>query len=125
MKAITTLLAAALMCILTACSTTTVNYEGEYVLLEFASLPADHETPITLSISGDQLSGKGPINRWNGKLDGDQIGLLISTKMAGPAELMQLESQLLRAITNSTIQLNGDKLDIIQEDLVVARFIRQ
>ncbi len=68
-------------------------------------LPDDQQ--LNMEINDGRISGKGPVNSWNGPLNEDSIGLVISTRMAGPPELMNREQLLLSIINNGEIDFEG------------------
>lgn len=82
-----------------------VSIEGEEVA---SILPGGARTP-TLQFSDDGgLSGFAGVNRISGSLDTEKlitgkwsIGPMVSTKMAGPPELMALEQRILSALESA------------------------
>lgn len=82
-----------------------VSIEGE----DTASLLPDGAKAPTLQFSDEgRLSGFAGVNRFSGSLDTEKlisgkwdVGQVVSTKMAGPPELMALEQRILSALDSA------------------------
>ncbi|ADE54787.1 META domain-containing protein [Coraliomargarita akajimensis] len=119
----------ALALIVTGCKTSSepeepVSFDGSYELIEVAGISENPDAKVSLTIEGDTVAGNGPINRWNGTLDGNKLGLLITTKMAGPPELMKIEDALLQALTESELSIEGNDLLVMKNGIIAAEFQR-
>jgi heat shock protein HslJ len=90
----------------------------EWTLKEIGGLPVPANSRVSLSIARDgTLSGNAGVNRFNGRARGGdgplQLGPFMSTKMAGPPELMTLESKFLKSLSAATkFERDGDTLRI-------------
>ena len=107
-----------------ACATTSKSIEGNYTLTDLVGYDSLNEAVVSMTITEDRISGKGPINSWNGALEYGEIGVMISTKMAGPPELMQMEMALYAAFTNGSVSSDGDTLKISRDGATAAVFER-
>ena len=71
--------------------------EGDWLVVEIGGEAVDLDAPRTVRFEGDRMSGRVGVNRFTGSftLDGDvlQAGPAASTRMAGPPEMMALESR--------------------------------
>lgn len=93
---------------------------GEYILNTIEGEPYRPEIPLVLTIKEDRISGRGPVNNWSAAIQGNQIGLIMSTKMAGPPELMKEEHRLLTALQNATVEITPEgQLHIHKDNQVV------
>lgn len=98
-----------------------------------ASLPGHAipaEADVTLRVDADRAGGRGGVNRyfasWEstapGKIDFHTIG---STKMAGPAPLMDLETRYFAALDAAdAFRITGDRLELLSQGLTIATFER-
>lgn len=90
----------------------------EWTLKEIGGAPVPANSRASLSIGADgTLSGNAGVNRFNGRARGTddkfQAGPFMSTKMAGPPELMALEGQFLKALEATTrFVVEGDTLRV-------------
>ena len=85
------------------------------------------EKPPTLRFSHGQLSVFGGINRLNGSYalvdDTVTMGQLVSTKMAGPPALMELEDAFAKALaTVDGFHVHGNVLELSSKGIIAATF---
>ncbi len=83
--------------------------------------PAEGAATAELTLENGKVNGNGGVNILTGiyVLDGDALsfGSLASTKMAGPPEAMDQETQFLSALAAAAkVEVDGDTLRILQED---------
>lgn len=91
--------------LLGGCSTPEAPQSGTYTITEIDGAAVTAEPPIRVVYKDNTLSGKGPVNNWVIPVQEDgRLGLGISTRMAGPPELMELENKLLQALDGGTLQ---------------------
>lgn len=109
-----TLLALAFILIFSSCASSTNSskakndpLEGTYRLVQFNVTSIPTQVDVMLRISGDTISGQGPVNQWFGQIADGKISGLISTRQAGPQQLMNLEYQLLSTLEGSKLKLDG------------------
>ena len=88
--------------------------------------------PQTLFLDGlsKRLNGLSGINRYSGgyELGAKTIkfGMLISTRMAGPTQAMEMETAFLKALNDTTgWAVDGTHLTLRSKDKVVAEFVAQ
>ena len=71
--------------------------EGDWLVIEIDGEPVESEAPGAVRFEADRITGRVGVNRFTGSftLEGDvlQVGPVASTRMAGPPELMALESR--------------------------------
>ena len=70
---------------------------------EDSSLPTDDDSPVTLSVDGDRVSGQAPCNTYRGTVevghdDSIEISDLALTRMACPGSAMAAEDELVAAL---------------------------
>ena len=123
MKPITALIAS-LTLLLFGCATQNTSLEGTYTLTELTAHKAPENASVTMTVTPDRIGGKGPINNWNGPLTNGKIGMIISTKKAGPPELMKMENAFFQAIDGTSLELDGDMLHLVRDGTMVAVFQR-
>ncbi len=87
----------------------------------------DADKPPTMKFENGRLEIFGGINRLSGTylLSGESVlmGDLVSTRMAGPPELMQLESSFSRVMASvNGFHVSGDDMELLSAGTVVARF---
>jgi heat shock protein HslJ len=85
------------------------------------------EKPPTMMFAKGRLSIFGGINRLSGSyglIAGTvTMGDLISTKMAGPPELMELEDNFAKTLKSvDGFHVHGDELELTSNETVVATF---
>ena len=107
-----------------ACATTSESMEGDYTLTELIGYDAPSEATVSMTITGDRIGGKGPINNWSGALEDGQIGVMMSTKMAGQPEWMKMEMALYTAFIDASVLASGETLSSIKDGKTVAVFKR-
>lgn len=123
MKSITALIIS-LTLLFVGCATQNASLEGTYTLTELTDYEAPDNASVTMTVTPDRIGGKGPINNWNGPLTDGMIGMMISTKMAGPPELMKMENAFYQAIDGTSLELDGDTLNLVKDGATVAVFQR-
>ena len=99
----------------------------EWTLVSLLGQPVSTARPPTLRAAAGRLSIFGGINRLNGSvaLVRDQlvIGDLVSTRMAGPPELMALEGRFAGTLrTVNRFHVHGSRLELLRDETVVATF---
>jgi predicted amidohydrolase YtcJ/heat shock protein HslJ len=99
----------------------------EWTLVSLLGQPVSTARPPTLRAAAGRLSIFGGINRLNGSvaLVRDQlvIGDLVSTRMAGPPELMALEDRFAGTLrTVNRFHVHGSRLELLRDETVVATF---
>ncbi len=85
------------------------------------------EKPPTMKFEHGRLSVFGGINRLSGSYalvnNTVTMGALVSTKMAGPPALMELEDNLAKALASiDAFRVSGDELTLSSKGIVVATF---
>jgi heat shock protein HslJ len=100
------LLSAAL--ILGGCASTPQSIGGNYALVSLTDASTSVDEPIIMHVTNNSISGSGPVNQWQGAIDGDEVGMIISTRRAGPPDMMQYESDLLAALEGAEFELESD-----------------
>jgi predicted amidohydrolase YtcJ/heat shock protein HslJ len=112
-----------------ACDMDDVNQAAgrEWILVSLLGESVSTARPPTLTAAAGRLSVFGGLNRLNGSiaLVRDQVvfGELASTRMAGPPELMALESRfagMLRTVNG--FHVHGSRLELLRDETVVATF---
>lgn len=92
------------------------------------ALPAETKpVTITFNETTGQASGFSGVNQFHGayKRDGSTIsfGPVVSTRMAGPPELMEIETALLNVVSSDVeFTVSGEGLELARGESVVARF---
>lgn len=99
----------------------------EWTLVSLLGQPVSTARPPTLRAAAGRLSIFGGINRLNGSValvrDQVVIGELISTRMAGPPELMALEERFAATLrTVNRFHVHGSRLELLRDQTVVATF---
>ena len=90
----------------------------EWTLKEIGGAPVPANSRASLSIGGDgTLSGNAGVNRFNGRVRGGdtsiKAGPFMTTRMAGPPALMELERKYLQALGAATkFERDGDTLRV-------------
>ncbi len=102
--------------------------EGDWLVVEIDGEPIDPEAPREVRFEGDRVAGRVGVNRFTGQftIEGDivHIGTVASTRMAGPPELMDLESRFnshLEGEHQSAINAGVLTLDRDEHSMVLAR----
>jgi heat shock protein HslJ len=96
----------------------------EWTLVSLLGQPVSTAKPPTLRAAAGRLTIFGGINRLNGSvaLVRDQlvIGDLVSTRMAGPPELMALEERFAGTLrTVNRFHVRGSRLELLRDETVV------
>lgn len=93
---------------------------GNYTVTQIDGKAVALAQPIRATYEDGRLSGKGPVNNWSLPVGEDgNLGVGISTRMAGPPELMDLETQLLKALDGGTLQAAKDGLVVMKDGKTV------
>lgn len=96
------------------------EFSGEYVLQSIHGEPYRFDTPLILSLKEGRISGRGPVNNWSAVVTDNKVGLIMSTKMAGPPDLMEAEHQLFEALQGATVKIaDNHDLQIEKEEAIV------
>lgn len=99
----------------------------EWTLVELSGQPVDVEKTPTMKFERGRLIIFGGVNRLSGSYllseSSVVIGDLMSTRMAGPAELMELESKFSSVMTLvDGFHVQGNDLELLSAGVVVAKF---
>jgi heat shock protein HslJ len=91
------------------------DLQGDWLVVGIGGEPVDPGAPRAVRFEGDRMSGQVGVNRFTGSfsIDGDvlEAGPAASTRMAGPPELMALESRFHSHLQGEhEISLEGDEL---------------
>lgn len=112
-----------------ACDIADVNTAANktWTLTALAGSPVDAATPPTMLFSKGRLSVFGGVNQITGSYalvhDAVVMGELVSTRMAGPPDLMDLESRFIKALSGvNGFTVAGDKLTLLTDGNEVAEF---
>ena len=111
---------------------------GDWRLVQFgeeapASLPAEQDQRPTLVIDeAGKVNGFAGVNRYGSELSADELaegmfflGTIVSTRMAGPREAMDLETRFLRTLGEaSTFRVDGEVLVLETGGESLLRFTR-
>jgi|GEM_PF-1565515 len=105
------------------CASTPKSIAGNYALLSLTDASTAVDEPIIMHVSDTSIAGSGPVNQWQAPIDDGEIGQMISTRRAGPPNMMQLESNLIAALEGSKFELDGrGKLTFTKKRKVTAVF---
>ncbi|MCR9292154.1 MAG: amidohydrolase family protein [bacterium] len=111
------------------CDMAAVNSAADttWVLTELKGESIESEAPPTIRFSSGRVSIFGGVNQLNGSYalvrDAVVMGELVSTRKAGPAELMDLEQRFARALAAvNGFHVHGERLQLLSGDEVVATF---
>ncbi|MFH1498138.1 MAG: META domain-containing protein [Verrucomicrobiota bacterium] len=90
-------------------------------------LPPNTRRPFIAFTTEGRMHGFTGVNRLGGqpRIDGSSIsfGNVISTRMAGTSAAMAIEMRFLECLRIATAwRINGDRLDLLAEDRIVAIF---
>ncbi len=99
----------------------------EWTLVTLNGKKVTSGKPPTMKFSGGKLAMFGGINRLNASYalvqDTVTMGDIINTKMAGPPELMELESEYAKTMAAvDGFHVHGDELELLSKGAVVANF---
>lgn len=99
----------------------------DWVLVSLNEQKVDVEMPPTLRFEHGKITLFGGVNQISGSYalvqDSVTLGDLVSTKRAGPEELMKLESSLAETLAKvNGFHVQGDQLELLNGGKVVARF---
>jgi heat shock protein HslJ len=123
MKILTALLLITATLILGGCASTPKSIGGNYALVSLTTSDTAINEPIIMHVRETSIAGSGPVNQWQAAIENGKIGPMISTRRAGPPQLMQLESDLIAALEGSKFELDGrGKLTFKQKRKVTAVF---
>jgi len=100
----------------------------EWTLVALKGQPINIDEPPTMKFEGGKLSIFGGVNRLSGSyalIDNQSVtlGQLVSTRMAGPPELMELEQKFSQTMARvDAFHVAGNQLDLLSGGEVVASF---
>ena len=100
----------------------------EWILVSLNGKPVATDKPPTMKFERGKLAIFGGVNRMSGSyalIDNGSItlGQLVSTKMAGPSALMELESNFSEIMVSvSGFHVRGNELQLLSDGRVVAEF---
>lgn len=99
----------------------------EWTLVALSGHPIDTKRAPTMTFDKGRLAIFGGVNRLRGTyaLVGESVmmGDLLSTRMAGPPDLMELESSFSKVLaTVDGFHVSGNELDLLSAGIVVAKF---
>lgn len=100
----------------------------EWTLISLNGQPINVDEPPTMKFEGGKLSIFGGVNRLSGSyalIDNQSVtlGKLVSTRMAGPPELMELERGFSQTMARvDAFHVAGNQLDLLSGGEVVASF---
>ena len=87
--------------------------------------PLDDGRPLTLAVSGEQVTGSSGVNRFTGTLGQVSVfSTLAITKMAGPEEFMAQEGIFLAHLESAdSIETSGSGILLLSGELVVLTLV--
>ncbi len=99
----------------------------EWTLVALGDQKIDVAQPPTMKFAGGKLAIFGGVNRLSGSYalvrDTVTMGELVSTRMAGPPELMNLENEFAKVLRSvDGFHVHGDELELLSHGSVVATF---
>lgn len=99
---------------------------GEYRLTRIDGEPYTGRVEVPLRVTEDRIGGKSPVNQWSASYEAGRLGPAVSTKMAGPPELMAIEAELFARLDGATIRASrdGNTVEVVQGGKVVLAFER-
>ena len=99
----------------------------EYQLFAHTGMDSLPANDVTIVLRGEEFSGKGPINRYFGKISDNRILPPIgSTMMAGPEHLMQYEHQFLATLDSALLSgIGTDTLRMSKTGVVQLVFVKK
>lgn len=100
----------------------------EWTLVTLDGKTVEVEKRPTIKFEGGRLSIFGGVNRLTGSYalihDKVTMGEIVSTKMAGPEELMELEARFAKTLRSvDSFHVHGDELELLDGENVVATFV--
>ena len=103
--------------------------DGEWVLTDVGGIPVHGGVQApTLRVDGESVSGFAGVNRFSGGLAAEGpflFGPLATTRMAGPAPAMELETRYLAMLQQATgWRIEESRLVLSAEGQTIARFSR-
>jgi len=111
------------------CDMTEVNQAAgkEWILISLSGKPITVKNPPTMKFERGKVSIFGGVNRMGGSyaLVGESVTLgdLVSTRMAGPSELMAMESNFSNVMaTVDSFHVSDNELELLSAGTVVAKF---
>lgn len=75
---------------------------GHYIIREISGVTFPN-TPAKVNISGVDILGQGPVNQWSAEIVDGRVSALVSTRRAGPVQLMNLEQKILTNLEGSRL----------------------
>jgi heat shock protein HslJ len=103
------------------------SLEGKYLLTEVTGIEMPAGESFEVTIEDGRIAGRGPVNRWfSGLQEGNRLGPIASTMMAGPEDRMAAEYAFHQLLADSTLRLLADGNVAIEKDGgTIALLIRQ
>lgn len=101
----------------------------EWILVSLNGKPVATDKPPTMKFERGKLAIFGGVNRMSGSyalIDNGSVtlGQLVSTKMAGPSDLMELERNFSEIMVSvNGFHVRGNKLQLLSDGRVVAEFL--
>lgn len=94
---------------LAGCETSTTTGQTEYTL-QSVNGAAPPVANVKLTLSESDLYGTGPVNLWQGSIQNNKVGPIITTRRGGTPEEMEFESGLIQLLEGSSMETDGDEL---------------
>lgn len=104
MNTLKALLLIATALVFAGCASTPDTIGGKYALVSLTGVKTTTDEPIIINVSPTSISGSGPVNQWRAPIEDGEVGMIISTRRAGPPQLMQLETQLINALEGAEFE---------------------
>lgn len=104
--------------------------QGNWVVTAYRSgeemVEPDHRVEAGFLVDGTTIAGTMGVNRFSGQIDDERrIGPLVSTRMAGPAELMVQEDTLLEHLQGAdAVEVSGDGMFLTDDGLLLIELER-
>ena len=123
MNTLKALLLIATALFLGGCASTPTSIAGNYALLSLTNSSTTIDEPIIMHVRDSSIAGSGPVNQWQAPITDGEIGQMISTRRAGPPNMMQFESDLIAALEGAEFKLDArGKLTFTKKRKVTAVF---
>ena len=88
--------------------------------------PLIDREPLSLEVHEDRISGYSGVNRFMGPVEKGRPGLLATTMMAGPPELMAQEQAFLGFLAEyDDIESTPEGINLVREGVVVIALVPQ
>lgn len=98
--------------------------EGSWLVTEIAVggelVPPLEGARLTLEIAGDRVGGSAGVNRFVGQVSEDGFGPLVTTRRAGPSDLMDQERLFLSHLDEiDSVESIGEEMVLLVSGIVV------